>query len=421
VVLSLIEQVAARTLRPIPATLVEAARLNLLDWIACAAGGKRGAVADAAAKLQEPFPQSLALLANVLEMDDVHRTAVLHPGPSVWPAVLEVASDQTTLGELLIAGVRGYEAVVCVGASLDARHYAFYHNTATAGPFGAAAGAGAVLGLTQEQMADALALAGSTTGGLWQTRLEPRSMAKQMHVAHAARTGAWAARLAQAGLTGPRQVLEGPLGLYAATCAAPRTAEITDAGDGWRLAEVSFKPWGACRHAHPTIDAMLGFLQRYGVPEGPILVEAYQDAVTFCDKPNPKTTIEAKFSLQHAVAVVLDRGVPELTDFEPARFNAPHIAALRGRVRVQAASDLSARYPSHWGARIQADGQMLEITDTLGDPERPVTPGDLVGKARALFGWGGVAADLQEVLLALVLHGRLEQPVAALRDALARL
>jgi 2-methylcitrate dehydratase PrpD len=86
----------------------------------------------------------------------------------------------------------------------------------------------------------------------------------------------------------------------------------------WRIHEVSFKPWGACRHAHPAIDAALELHELLGNLEGEIVVETYADAIAFCDNPNPKTPQQAKFSLQHALAIVATSGEPTLADFEPA-------------------------------------------------------------------------------------------------------
>ncbi|MFN3288499.1 MAG: MmgE/PrpD family protein, partial [Sphingomonadaceae bacterium] len=219
---SLTERLAARLARPVPPPARDRARLHLLDWLGCVAGGLRCEVA-AVARAAEPDPVArAALLGNVLEMDDVHRGAILHPGPVVWPAALAAARETgASLGALLDAGVRGYEAVIAVGLALDARHYAHYHTTATAGGFGAAAAAASLLGLSPAAMADALGNWGSVAGGLWRMRHEP-VMTKQFHVAHSALTGLWCARLARAGLSGPRAILEGEQGLFAATCAQPR-------------------------------------------------------------------------------------------------------------------------------------------------------------------------------------------------------
>lgn len=140
----------------------------------------------------------------------------------------------------LAAAIKGYETIIAIGASFDARHYAYFHNTTTAGVFGAAAARAALLGLNEAQMIDALGLAGSISGGLWQMRHE-QTLAKQWHLVHSVETGQRAGNYAAAGITGPLWILEGPQGLYAATCDNPKPLET---GSGWRIDEVSFKPWG---------------------------------------------------------------------------------------------------------------------------------------------------------------------------------
>ena len=250
------------------------------------------------------------------------------------------------------------------------------------GAFGGAAAAASVFGLDEEATADALGHAGSLAGGLWRMRHEA-GMTKQLHVAQASLTGLWHARLAHAGAVGPRAILEGGQGLYAAMTRAPRPMEL---GVGWRMAEVSFKPWGACRHVHPAIDAALT-LRRQGRLSAPVHVRTYADALAFCDRPEPTTVLEAKFSLQHGIAVVLDKGEPELADFEPEAI--ARLAPLRMQVMVAEDAGLTDAYPAHFGAAI---GDLV-LTDTLGDPERPLSAAQVEAKARALMTWGGVEAE----------------------------
>lgn len=375
--LSLTERLAHHLTREISDADRRRARLHLLDWLGCVLGARRSGVA----KLGIAGARERATwLGNVLEMDDVHRTAILHPGPIVWPAAIRRAGE---IDPALDAAITGYDAVIAIGSTFDARHYAFHHNTATAGTFGAAAAAAAHLGLPPPEMASAFGLAGSVTGGLWQMRHEPGE-AKQWHVTHAVSTGVAAARAAKAGVRGPARILEGPQGLHRATCDAPKLMELTD---HWRIHEVSFKPWAACRHAHPSIDAALQLSEKDAL-RGKIRVETYADAIAFCDRPDPRTVIDAKFSIQHAVAIVAERGTPSPRDFEPEAIEA--LAPVRARVSVAEAPDITARYPVHFGARISTPADNIELVDTRGDPERPLSDEGIEAKARELMAWGGL-------------------------------
>ncbi len=405
---SLTERLAQHVLRPVDPAARERARLHLLDWIGCIAGAMRSGgtgrrLANAAA------------LGNLLEMDDVHREALLHPGPVVWPAL--VTHQGHAMATALDAAVRGYEAMIAVGATFDARHYAFYHNTATAGVFGAAAAAASLLDLGASQLVDALGNAGSVSGGLWRMRHEA-VLTKQLHVMHAVQSGGQIALWAADGITGPRFILEGEQGLYAATCAAPRPERLI-IGDAWRIFEVSFKPWGACRHAHPAIDAALQLRERIGLTDVPIHVETYADALAFCDRAEPETVLQAKFSLQHAVAVVAARGVPQLADFELDAVAA--LAEARTRVTVAEAPDITARYPAHFGARVTAGGETVELVDTLGDPERPLDRAGVIAKAQALMRWGGFDWAFAAQAVALVLDSPDDLPFDRIADLVERI
>lgn len=354
-----------------------------------------------------------ALLGNVLEMDDVHRSAILHPGPIVWASsMMQCSTDMAAdvprdmprdmpidMDAFLDGAIRGYETIIAIGETLDDHHYAHWHPTTTAGIFGAASVCAAQLGLSESALVWALGNAGSVTGGLWNMRHE-NVMTKQWHILHAARTGRDAALAARDGLSGPRQILEGTQGVYAATCKSP---SIMSFPEHWRVHDVSFKPWGACRHAHPAIDAALELKGKRGSLDGDIHVETYADAIIFCDRPDPQSVNDAKFSIQHAVAIVAERGVPRLADFEPDAIAA--LADARSRITLLEAADITARYPAHFGARARCDGQAVELVDTLGDPERPLSEDGIVEKARSLIGWGGLADDEADRAINLSLHG----------------
>jgi 2-methylcitrate dehydratase PrpD len=440
---TLTERLAHRVLRPLDPGLRARAARHVLDWVGCSAGALRDPLAITLGSLAEEAPAGpcsavgmgprgadAALLRNgalgsLLEMDDVHRAALLHPGPIVIPAALAAALARgADAGAFLDAVVRGYEATIRIGRALGPSHYRFWHSTSTAGAFGAAAATGAILGLDADALADAFGTAGIRAGALWQLRHEPVST-KALANADAARAGWLAATLAARGVRGPRAVLEGPQGLFAAT--APQAdADGLDAEEaGWLIEQVSFKPWPACRHAHPAIDALRRAL---GAARDPatitrIEIATYADALRFCDQPTPRTELAAKFSLQHCAALVVVHGAPRLEHFLPQALDADPLPALRARVKVSEHAGLSSRFPAHYGARVRVllrDGAVLEgaADDAWGDPEWPLDETALVDKARTLMAWGGMgdgaAARLVDAALGLAHGGSLEHFSAAL-------
>ncbi|GAB5489255.1 MAG: MmgE/PrpD family protein [Parasphingorhabdus sp.] len=380
---SLTEKLAKHLMRSIDDATRQRARLHLLDWLGCVAGARQSKVGC----LVRPYSAdnifgASVMLGNVLEMDDIHRSSILHPGPVIWPTL--ISNSKVNMNRILDAAVKGYEATIAIGATFDAKHYSMYHNTSTAGQFGAAVATASLNDSDENQLVSAMGLAGSVSGGLWQMRNEPCE-AKQWHIDSACRNGKAAGYHAFRGLSGPRFILEGPQGLYAATCDQPKPMEFPDQ---WRIQDVSFKPWGACRHAHPAIDAALELKKKHGFLDDRILVETYADAMVFCDRPNPETVVDAKFSLQHAVAIVAEKGVPELADFEPEAIAS--FSESRSRVIVKEMSDITKRYPEHYGARVTCGEKSVELVDTLGDLERPMSKEQIIEKARELITWGGL-------------------------------
>ena len=338
-------------------------------------------------------------------MDDVHRTSLLHPGPVIWPAALSMPSAD--MDTRLDAAVRGYEAMIAIGAAFDAYHYAHWHPTATMGVFGACAAFGSLIGFAPVEYANALGNAGSVAGGLWHMRHDD-VLTKQWHVYHAVRTGRDAALHVHYGATGPQAILEGPQGLFAAFTEKP--GELASNGNGWLIETVSFKPFAACRHAHPAIDAAME-LRKAGKLEPPFRVETFKDALTFCDRPEPTTELEAKFSLQHAIAVVADGRQAEPQDFTMEAVKA--LDGLRSQVTLSEDPAITARYPAHFGARVNG----FALVDTLGDPERPVSEKDIIAKMHSLEKWGGLPQSEADKAVSLALH---DSDVDALDSMLER-
>jgi len=335
-------------------------------------------------------------------MDDVDKRAVLHAAPTVIPAAYAMAEyTGASTRDFLDAIIIGYEATIRLGRAVGPGHYAFWHNTATCGPIGAAAAACHLL--EGSDLVSAFGLAMTQSAGLWQTRHEIDSMAKQLHAGHAAQAGVQSALLSAQGFQGPRAILEGEQGFFAAMCPGANPEDIfRDYGPDWLIHQTSIKPYPACRHAHAAIDAAL-LAHESGVKiVGAINVETYTDALKFCDNANPKTTIEAKFSLQHSVAVALLNGEPTLADFDPDNIS-QDILKLRQRVRVKETDEFNRAYPDHYGAAVNVDSRTFTSKDAYGDPEKPMADGAVRDKAILLMTHAGMnvaeAQNLSDAVL----------------------
>jgi len=415
-----VTQTLAKVLaRPISNEDRERASLLLLDWTGCAVAGQ---AEPAGQKVTAAFPdeagnctrigasKSSPLMAalhngcfgNILEMDDVDRQAVLHAAPTVIPAALAMAEHLgASTQDFLDAIVIGYEATIRIGRAVGAGHYAFWHNTATCGPFGAAAAACHLL--KGSDLVSALGLAGTQAAGLWQTRHEPDSMAKQLHAGHAAHAGVLAAILSKQGFQGPRSILEGEQGFFKSMCPGAKPEDVLiNPEAGWLLHETSLKPYPACRHAHPAIDAAL----QADLLEGPILIETYDDALKFCDRPDPQPGLQAKFSLQHAVAQTLMAAAPELNDFSDKALS--KTAALRKRIIVKSTDEFNQAYPAHYGAAVTINGKRYVAKDAYGDPECPMPEEAVIQKAVTLMTYAGMIENKSKRLSTAALSNDLK-------------
>lgn len=348
-----------------------------------------------------------ASLGSLFEMDDTHRQALVHPAPVIVPVTLAVGRALRRSGpQVLDAMVRGYEAMIRLGMSVGPTHYQYWHNTSSCGAVGAAVAAASLLQLDEAQTTHAICLALVQSSGLWQTRLDACD-AKPWHLARTAQTGVQAAYLAQAGVSGPAHALEGEKGFYAATCPDANPQALTrPQGPDWQIFATSFKPWAACRHAHPAIDAALTLRhacedQASDLPWSEVAaieIGTYADALAFCDRPDPVDAGEARFSLHHAVSVSLLRGSPAPDDFDLAAIQDAAIARLRSVTRLALDAGCAQRYPQHFGAVVTVHWpcgrtRVEAVQDTLGDPEKPLSDSALWALADQSLAQAGWSAE----------------------------
>jgi 2-methylcitrate dehydratase PrpD len=346
-------------------------------------------------------------MIHTLEMDDLHKQSVTHPGCVVVPAALAVSARDGHSGEeLLIAILQGYEAMCRIGNAVGRSHYKIWHSTATCGPYGSAMATGCLLGLTQQQQVWALGNAGTQSAGLWEF-MNSGGMSKHLHAGRAAEAGILAADLARVDFTGPVEILEGKQGMFAAACPDAAPGEVLAAPQGpWQLTQTSLKPWPCCRHTHPAIDAALEISAQLNSPVKEASLTTYQAALDVCDRPDPVNEYEAKFSLQHCVAMALINGVIDFESFtDSARQQS---VSSRHSIDVGLNEEMDAAYPADWGCELEVitvDGQTLHASrmQCKGDPGLPLNEHDIMVKAKTLLDYAGVDVASQQQLIKYIL------------------
>jgi 2-methylcitrate dehydratase PrpD len=260
-----------------------------------------------------------------------------HPTAPALPAVLAVAEQDGRPGrDLLTAYHVGVEVECKIAEAIHPRHYQHgFHSTATCGTFGAAAGLANLGGLSPEVARLALGIAGSLSAGL---RENFGTMMKPFHAGRAAESGVLAAEFAGLGFTATPVILEAPRGFFHAAGGGYDEGAIRGRlGNPWTFAEpgISIKPHPSGSLTHPGMTLMLSLIRQYDIrPEQVVRVQVG----TNHNMPNalihhrPTTELQAKFSMEFCMAILLltrRAGLPEFTD---EIVNRPEVQAMIRRV-----------------------------------------------------------------------------------------
>lgn len=391
-----------------PATL-HSARRALLDWHGALIAG---ADSETASRLREAYVEELGVgnssvagthlkafaraaafmngtISHISEFDDIFRDGAYHPAcPTIAAAFSLAESRNESVENLLAAIIIGYEVSTRISKVIQPSHYRYFHTTGTAGVFGAAAACAHLLRLNATQACDALATAGTFASGLQQA-FRSDSMTKPMHPGHAAEVGLNAALVAQAGMTGTPDLLEGDAGFGAALCDSPRWDELLiGLGSSWNIEQMTFKNHGCCGHNFPAIDAVAYLLSQHAIEVDQIQkirVGGYKATTEVCRYVHPTTPFEAKFSLTYTVSarIVLGR-VRECAFLENALSN-PQISALEDKVELSIDPECAAKFPLHRSAKVEIemkDGTVYHHHQHTrhGDPDDPLSDQELLDK-----------------------------------------
>jgi 2-methylcitrate dehydratase PrpD len=260
-----------------------------------------------------------------------------HPTAPALPAVLAVAEQGGRSGkDLLTAYHVGVEVECKIAESINPRHYQHgFHSTATCGTFGAAAGLANLCGLPAEVACVSLGIAGSLSAGL---RENFGTMMKPFHAGRAAESGVIAAEFAALGFTATPHILEAPRGFFRAAGGGYDEGAIREKlGNPWTFANpgVSIKPHPSGSLTHPGMTLMLSLIKQHDIRPDQVArvkVGTNQNMPNALIHHRPRTELQAKFSMEFCMAILLlDRkaGLPEFTD---EVVNRPDVQAMIQKV-----------------------------------------------------------------------------------------
>ena len=366
-------------------------------------------------------------MCHVRELDDVHFT-ILHTGAVCVPAAVAVSHRSGgNLGELLKSVAAGVEVSVRIAKGMDYLDHRRrgWHGTATCGAFGAAAAAGVLLKLTGAQMADALGLSGSRTGGTWAFAADG-SVSKRLHPGLAAKDGVLCAYLAQQGLRGPRYVLESDDGgFYPVTSGKWSIQGLDEPSEVWAVEEVEYKWYSSCKSVHSPLSAAQQICVRNKDrrPEDITSVHVGVNASALSmagGMYDRDSVISAQLSIPCGVALGLLGHSGQIRDYEPEILKSQALYTLASKVEVSENLEMEElRRDAHKSGGVLtvnwADGYSDSETqaDPKGSQGNRLTQYDAAEKYMELA--SGVLGECRaRELMELVLYGSLDTPSAEL-------
>ena len=335
-----------------------------------------------------------------------------HPTAPALPPVLALAEPARASGrDVLTAYQIAVEVETKIAEAIHPRHYQDgFHSTATVGALGAGAGAARLLGLDREQTRRAVGLAASQAAGL---RENFGTMTKPFHAGRACESGVLAAQLAQLGFTATGVILEAGRGFFKAAGGGYDAAAIAGKlGDPWTFASpgISIKPHPSGSLTHPGMGVMLDLIRTHDVrPESVkrVSVGVNRQNVNTLIHNRPVNELQAKFSMQFCMAILLLRRRAGLAEFTDEVVNRSDVQAMMAKIDYRAHPAAEAAGYEKMTTLIDielADGRHISGRADFGkgSPANPLSDDELAAKFRECAAWGGLAPASAEKVIDIV-------------------
>lgn len=405
---SFVENIIALGKKELPILVRDAAKSVLLDYLGVRLAGAC-IMSEQCNYLTVELGNSMqtraligGIYAHVIELDDGHRIGMVHPGSPVISALLAVAEKYPVSQDDLLRGIIvGYEVAIRLACAVQPSHkLKFYHATGTCGTVGAAMGIAAMLHFDFEQTKSAFSAATTSAAGILEM-IDGDTQMKPYNAGRAAMDGVTAAFIGKNRFKYPVDALGGKRGFLKVMTDEPKLQSVKDFSDGKYMIESIYrKPYAACRHCHPAIEAALKLRNRGGFNMDEVKqidVTTYKLAVEGHDHTLIEGSNSAKMSIPYSFAVALYTGKAGMDEFTDERIKNLEVLKMAEKVRVTADDELSALCPQKRVAivTIKTDsGEFAERVDyPKGEPENPLTMEELQEKFRGLAMYGGLTDE----------------------------
>ena len=369
----------------------------VLEW----GGKKESSVIGTSVKVPVPnAAHANATMAHCLNYDDVHEKAVMHSGVVIIPTCLAMAQFKGGLsGKDLIAAVAlGVDMMCRLALATTPGKSAVelgWHLTTLFGFLGVAGVAARILGLDEEGIVNAIGIAYHQSCGNGQT-VKDGALTKRLGPGFAVKGGITSALLAERGITGAHNALEGQWGLYNLYMHGDYGPDILreDLGRRFEGMNVAIKPYPCCRGIHPAIDATLAIKNENNVKKEDIkeiviyVTEAHYALLCSPEdaKRNPRNPVDAQFSIPWGVATAIANNRVTLDDYTETAIKSDAIKEITKKMRVEIDNGL--RRPDKMEPTrieiITSEEQSFSkvVEHPLGSLERPMTLEDCSRKFR---------------------------------------
>lgn len=378
----------------LPVAPLRLARQSLFDWLICGLAGQDEPAGQAIRKYAGSESGSrpcgslfgggmasarLAALANgtithALDYDDTHFDHVGHLSVGIFPAILAMAEQEDlSVAEMSSAFLIGAEGAIRLGMVLGVDHYnRGFHQTATAGAFGATMAAGRIAGLDAEAQRRALGLCATLASGL---KSQFGTMGKPLNAGLSAANGIEAVRLAQLGFSTARDGLFGPQGFVETHTDNPDLSalrsDVTDLSDlPFRFLSNRYKFHACCHGLHAMIEGLLELRSQHPLTADDVARLELRTAprwLRVCDVKRPTTGLEVKFSYGWLAGMVMSgRATGDDRTYTDALAADPDLADFAARVEVL--SDASVGDQQAEGTVFLRDGRALPFQHDLAHP-----------------------------------------------------
>jgi 2-methylcitrate dehydratase PrpD len=411
------EFVSELTYKRIPNNVVKGAKFLFLDFLGCALGGISTMEAETVRRALRRIDCSReatiwgigtkasminAVIANATagEGRDFTSGPMVTAETNIIPASTAVAERERVDGRnfitSIVAGVEVQGRVLSSMNTQTVNKHGFYHGAAV-GPFGATAAVGKILRLGKKQMKDAFGIAGCLVGGLlaWITE-GIRIKAIQMGCKGA--ESIIACYLAKEGFPGPSHVIEADYGGLLKSFSDP-DFDISminrKLGEVWFTNLVPFKPYPCCRWTHPYIDCIFKIVRERDLILDDIVTiiaygieEAERNVMRIFE---PKSVMEANFSLPFIIAVTLVDKEVTFTQFTQDKWNDGKIKQIARKVKFICVPEMEKKYhyvvqppfvlPGKLAIRTKNGEECSAAVEyPKGMPENPMTDEELITK-----------------------------------------